>query len=107
MGEENKDKECRVLLEFIWTLETGAESCHSPKIFFPSSTRVGLLESRHNSPGFHFIPHKRAPVEENHPPPHDAQPSQPCTRRASNVVKLKSSTIFWLVLLLLCSCPEA
>lgn len=34
MGEENKDKERRVLLEFTWTMETGAESCHSPKIFF-------------------------------------------------------------------------
>lgn len=43
MGEENKDKEHWILLEFRWTLETGTDYCHFLKILFPSSARVGLL----------------------------------------------------------------
>lgn len=59
MGEENKDKERWILLEFRWTLEMGTDGCHFLKILFPSSTRMGLLWRGTVPQVFHFIPPRR------------------------------------------------
>lgn len=52
MGEENKDKEHRVLLEFRWTLETGTESCYSPKILFSLLYQGGASGEQAQFPRF-------------------------------------------------------
>lgn len=90
-GGRNKDKESRILSN-IEVRPSEARDWRLPRCFpsLVSSTKGDLLESRY--PISTSLPPKKDPIKSWHDL--QAQAPQPCTRRASMVLRLVSSVVF-------------